>query len=314
MSGEKVLLVTTWGIPCGIAEHSAMLKEAIESQSNFTHEILTDLHPAAVLDVPRPMPALIVLNYHAALLSQWHPAHIKEAQRRGSKVLVIYHDSGVPNTEQCKALYFVADAFVIHEPAEDLPKARYIRMGVPDWTGAYQFDTKRRPMLGTIGFPFGWKNYDALARITAECGWDLLLLAPTATKKQEADWKALNPRVSVSTTFLPRELAIEWLAGCDATAFAYVCHNGGQSAAILQGIAARKPVIALKTCRQFRSLYEDPIGRATIRWAETFDDIAAHLRNVRIQRVDPGIVALAEQESWTRVGQKYIDLYRELLS
>jgi len=34
------------------------------------------------------------------------------------------------------------------------------------------------------------------------------------------------------------------------------------------------------------------------------------LRNIRIQRVDPGIVALAEQESWTKVGAKYLDIYR----
>jgi len=183
-------------------------------------------------------------------------------------------------------------------------------MGVADWSLAYDFDTKRRPMLGTIGFPFPWKNYDKLAEVTARCGWDLFLIAPNATAEDEARWKGLNPHASICTTFVPRDLAISWLAGCDATAFLYVCHNTGQSGAILQGIAARKPVIALKTCRQFRSLYEDPLGRATIKWAETFDDVAAYLRNIRIQRVDPGIVALAEQESWTKVGAKYLDIYR----
>jgi len=69
-------------------------------------------------------------------------------------------------------------------------------------------------------------------------------------------------------------------------------------------------VIALHTCRQFRGLYLDPLGRVTVKWAETFDDVKAHLRNVRIQRVDPGIVALAEQDSWRKIGQRYRDLYQ----
>jgi len=70
---------------------------------------------------------------------------------------------------------------VVHEACEDLPHAYYIRMGVADWSLAYDFDTKRRPMLGTIGFPFRGKNYDKLAEVTARCGWDLFLIAPNAT-------------------------------------------------------------------------------------------------------------------------------------
>jgi hypothetical protein len=117
----------------------------------------------------------------------------------------------------------------------------------------------------------------------------------------------------VDPTFRPRREIVSTLASCDATAFLYVCHNTGQSAALLQGVAARKPVIALKGCRQFRALYDDPIGRTTIRWAETMEDVGAHLRHMRIQRVDPATVALAEQESWGKVGAKYAGLYRGLL-
>ena len=338
MSTEKILLVTTWNIPCGIAEHSAQLKDAIETQSDLRLEPFSDLHPHPVINRYQvgPRPSLVHLNYHAALHSQWTPEYIKLIQKEfNAKVLVTYHDTGIPNTDQCKYICAAADAVVIHEDASaDLTckgPIHYWRMGVADAPrGHYEFGPQHysdpvgavgacfthyaaQPVLGSIGFPFGWKNYDRLAQITRDQGWALLLIAPNATQDQVATWRMTNPYSWIRTEFVPRGEAQSLLAGCDATAFAYVCNNAGQSAAILQGVAARKPVIALKTCRQFRSLYEDPIGRATIRWAETFDDVAAHLRNVRIQRIDPGMVALAEQESWRSVGLKYINLYQSLL-
>lgn len=330
-----LLLVTSWGVPCGIAEHSAMLLDAIHANDpGFEIGIAAAGHApaspetvlAAVKDVGIP---LVHLNYHAALHSQYTPERVVELQKAGAKVVITYHDTGIPNSDQCKALHRAADAFIIHEPAEDLPGACYWRMGVEDWAGAFSFNRGlrhrpqensgtfdpwpgARPILGSIGFPFGWKNYDKLIEVAAAQGWAVLLLAPTATPEQIGAWREITPYLCVVSDFTSGQEARSLLAGCDATAFLYVCHNTGQSGAILQGIAARKPVIALKTCRQFRALYEDPLGRATIRWADTFDDVAAYLRNTRIQRVDPAMVALAEQEAWTKVGKKHVDLYRSL--
>jgi glycosyltransferase involved in cell wall biosynthesis len=315
----RVLLVTTWNTPCGIAEHAAYLKEAVEAadpaiQISPSPEALD---PGVIIHAMASAPPDVVhLNYQAALHSRWTPERIA-LLRKGFKVLVTYHDTGVPNSDQCKAICAAADAVVVHEPYTDLPpeKVRYWRMGVPGWTGAYEFDTdsKRRPLLGTIGFPFPWKHYEELAKVTAVCGWELLIIAPGATPEQEQTWKQLNPRTSVCPTFLPRHLAVSWLAGCDATAFAYGGCNTGQSASILQGIAARKPVLAFRTCRQFRALYHDWLGREAIAWCEDFEGLRFLLSHVvPIGRVDPGIVALAEQDSWEKLGAKYAALYREL--
>lgn len=338
-----ILLVTSWDVPCGIAEHAAFLVDAVNTQANDLHFHLQydgarPAEPEAVIERYKDQwltgagPKILHLNYHAALHSRWVPEWIPKFQKQfGLKVVVTFHDTGVPNSPLCKALHDVCDAMIVHEPAEDLPRAHYLRMGVPKAEGPMQFGSRdqldagwdgdsswfkayaAQPVLGSIGFPFPWKHYDQLAKITGEMGWALVLLAPQTTPEQQLYWHSLNPDLLVIPGFTPRRTALSILGGCDATAFTYVCHNTGQSAAILQGIAARKPVIALHTCRQFRALYQDPIGRATIKWAETFEDVAAHLRNVKIQRIDPGIVALAEQESWQRRGRDYIEIYRSLL-
>src|SRR6266571_560560 len=321
----NVALVSTWDIPCGIAEMAAYLKAAVEAADpTITLVPITNLHPAAIL-APEAIGApqgwdVILLNYQAALLSQWHPEDIRAVQVHGMKVLVVWHDSGVPNSDQAKGVCAAADSFVVHEPYDDLDgNGRYWRMGVPDWQLAQPVDIHPRswcgprPILGSIGFPYPWKCLDELARVTAKAGWALLLIAPTATPTQVATWTSLNPHLCVYNRFLDREEALQLLGGCDATAFCFSCANTGQSGSILQGIAARKPVIAFSHCRQMKSLWEDPLGREVIYWTDSFDGVAEHLRTLPIQRVDPGTVALATQDSWEQLGRKYAALLHELV-
>lgn len=315
----KVLIVSTWQEPCGIAEHTEMLTEAVHVADPAIQFCVSKelLDPS----VNWPFaPRVLHLNYQDAIHSRWQPDTIQRAKSLGCKVLVTLHDSGTPNGEHAKQICAAADYFVVHEPFDDLPgNGEYLRMGVPAWAGSYEIDrdprawSNGRPVLGTVGVNLGFKCYDKLAEVTAACGWAFRLIAPGANAEDVKRWSGINPHMLIDTTFLPRRNVLQILGGCDATAFTYVCHNTGQSGAILQGIAARKPVIALRTCRMFRSLYEDPLGAEAIRWAETFDDVAWHLRHMNVERVETAIVALAEQESWSRVGQRYAAIYREMV-
>lgn len=315
----RVALVTTWDQPCGIAEHSAALKAAVEAADpTITLVPVTELDPNR-LELSDGGIDLIWLNYHAALHSRWTPGWI-DRWRETCPVGVTYHDTGVPNSDQARAVCAAASAFVVHEPYDDLEGDGHAwRMGVPDWAGVYAFDQgprswhNDRPILGTVGFPFPWKNYDELARVTAACGWALYLIAPTATADDARRWVDLNPHLLIEGGFLGRTRVVQTLAACDATAFCYTCANTGQSGAILQGMAARKPVIAFSSCRQMRALYADPLGREAIIWTTTFEEVSRQLRNLQIQRVDAATVALAEQDSWAALGQRYAQLFRELV-
>lgn len=326
----RVLLVTTWGIACGIAETAAYLKEAVEAANPSIELVPCDtLNPALLsIDTPKEYP-IIHLNYHAALHSQWTPAWIQNFQAVGAKVLVTYHDTGVPNSDQCKGICAAADAFVVHEPCDDLAlgatadwKGHYWRQGVPGWTGEVYsckpdgrpLNGGRRPVVGTVGFPFPWKNYDLVCKASALAGWGCLLIAPQATEDQEARWRSLNPELAVIRDFVPRGEIVPRLAGCDATAFLYSCANTGTSGAIRQGIAARKPLLALSGCRQFRDLEEDPEERA-ITWCPDGSPrgVAEMLSLVQVARVHPPMVVLAKQDSWVGLGQKYAALYRTLV-
>ena len=330
-----VLLVSTWDTACGIAEHAALLKQHVEAADRG---IVLDPYPAG-LDPSEVFEYLyakeavheadvVHLNYHAALHSRWTPKEIQRLQE-DTPVLVTYHDTGVPNSEQCRAVCAAADYFVVHEPYDDLPAhGEYLRQGIPDPEEPVIFDLlaaqmrregrwwRGQPVVGTVGFPFPWKNYDLLVEAAALAAWGVLLLAPNATPEQVGRWMALHPACAVETSFRPRREVVSALSGCDATAFLYTCANTGTSGAIRQGIAARKPVLAFsdRVCRQFRDLGTDPLGQRAVTWLEDGrpEAVADQLSALPSGRLDFDVVRLAEQDSWCRVGTRYAEIFRML--
>lgn len=326
----RVLAVSSWGGACGIANYLDLLKEAVEGADPGI-EILPwaeGLDPAACPPYAGDYDVLY-LNYHRglhsrwthAVLSDWITADAKQRQAR-VPVVITFHDT-YGQTEPdalTKALHNLADVFVVHEPCVGLPKAVVIRQGVPAWPGYYVLDHSAggpfngRPVLGTCGFNFPWKNFGRLAEVTAQCGWGYLVVSNNASMADEASWRSLNPYTQVIRGFLPTTEIVARLGGCDATCFAYECANSGTSGAIRLGLAVRKPVIAFQGCRQFRDLQEGAGRDGGIRWCSGFDNLWRILRHVPIQRCDPGIVALAERDSWVKQGQTYARLFRGLVA
>src|SRR5262249_39567476 len=104
----KVLLITSWDTPCGIAEHSAMLKEAVAA-ADPSIEILPAARALDPLgyEINRRQIDLVHLNYQAGLHSRW-TAEIIRHMRQVVPFVVTYHDTGVPNSEQCKQVIAAA--------------------------------------------------------------------------------------------------------------------------------------------------------------------------------------------------------------
>lgn len=359
----RVLLVTSWDTPCGIAAHSAMLQEAVH-RADPGIAVFPDadaLDPedfsvkAAMYDGEF---SLIHLNHHDALHSRWTPDHVRKAREAGIPVLVTYHDTTADPSPSSKLaqLARVASSVVVHEPLDprNAIKAIYWRQPVPaparapvdyahdhhGWYASYRQEIHngdmenwgkgiyteaaqplwkaypQQPVLGTVGFDFPWKNFDRLARLTADLGWAYVCLSNNMTPERVAQIKTVNPHSLVIPEYLPTPVIVNYLAGCDATAFPYECANTGTSGAIRLGIAALRPVFAFPSCRQFRDLYEDEERRSLIHWVEdwlhfevqllTFSTAAGATSDWRSRR-------LAHQDAWEQAGKNYAQLYRMLV-
>ncbi len=308
----RVLLVTSWGDQiCGIAEHSKSLIEYVgkaDPSIEFTPS-------AEALDSFRADDAgydWVWLNYHRGLHSRWTPAAIKAKglKARNIKLGITFHDTygENPPDELTRELCELADAFIVHEPCVGLPNATYWRMGVPesDLQGYRTRWYTNRPILGTCGFDFPWKNYDLLAEVTEDLGWGLVICTPQMNADRQTELLRKNPHLEVYQA-LTTPYLISTLRDCDASAFWYTCANSGQSAAILLGIAAGKPVIANASCRQFRALATLKTG---VKWTSTEAGLRWQLTSRLLTRFYPPTVALAKKDSWVGLGQRYARLLR----
>ncbi len=317
-----ILLISPWNKPCGIADYAKQLKGAVEA-ADAEYRVTVEEFGAG-----RAWP-LVHINYHEAVTAAWMPEHLQNLKALGVKTVVTYHNTFGEHTPEemrangdhrldlLEAFCQVADAVVVHEPCRGLTgNVKYWRQGVYAAQPAYQYTFMQypaQPILGSLGFPFPWKNYDTLCTMTRDAGWALVLLAPTATPADIQRWQTLNPYLYVRTDFIAAPEAVSLLAGCDATAFLYgTCAYAGTSGAVRFGIAARKPVLLFEGQRQMRDLLD--AYPTEFYWADSWADAAQILHELPIQRVDAGMVYVAEQDSWTRLGQKYVQLYRELLA
>jgi hypothetical protein len=337
----NILAVTSWGGACGVANYCEMLMGALPAEIHM-EPFKEALDPEWLFDhwsrgqVFRP--DAVWLNYHRGLHSRWTAAQVHRVQNLGIPVAITFHDTyGEADPDALtQSLYQTANAFVVHEPCEGLPKQVLIRQGVPAATMPMVFDQtvykagyipkqpdqmqnhmrapRQMPVLGTVGFNFPWKNFDRLAEVTAEAGWAYFVASNNATDADVARWTAANPWTFVLQGFQPTDTLVRWLSACDATCFAYECANSGTSGAIRLGLAARKPVIAWSGCRQFDDLKHDKPGRSAIMWCSGFEYLIEQLGVLPIQRVDPGIAYLAHRDSWTHQAAKYAAVFRGLIA
>lgn len=315
----RVLAVTSWNTACGIAAYAWMVKEFAEAADPG----LILVPSAEALDphwLPgeQPVPDVLWLNWHRGLHSRWTPEIVRTFKERARRPVVItWHDSyGEREPDPLTlALHDLADAFIVHEPCVGLPKQVLIRQGVrpaapvpvyPCRADGRPFAAPQQPILGTMGFSFPWKNFARLAEATATAGWAYLVVSNNATDAEKVAWEAANPNGLVLRGYKSAEAVVALLAGCDATAFAYECANSGTSGAIRLGLAARKPVLAFKSCRQFNDVRRDH----AIHWAEDWTHLQHLLTTLPIQRLDPGIAYLAHRDRWPLQGARYAAIFR----
>ena len=278
---------------------------------------------------------VIHLNYHRGLHSRWTPEVLRAKVPPGTAVVITFHDTYEVQPDDLPQNLLALDcvkAMVVHEPCdlEEFPKVHYWRQACPERSccAPLPFNNQLegwRPTLGTLGFDFPWKNYDRLARVTGELGWNLRIVGQV-TEERQAVLRELNPRIHFDG-YVPTHMAVANLESCDATAFLYDCANSGTSAAIRLGIAAGRPLIATAGCRQFRDLRaldqapaaEEP--RLTgITWIEPTAKALDYVLSgwtmsmlPKYRGYDPALIALAHRERWPLLGAKYAALYAEAI-
>ncbi len=261
---------------------------------------------------------LVVIDHQAGLHAGWTPAVVREIRKRGSRVIVIQHDTFETFGKMQERGFHDfrdADALIVHEEVEGLtdlglPNVHFMRKGVLPRQLPRGIGDAKRPIVGTAGFAIAHKGQSELARVSAEAGWACMIIAHRASEDLVNHWLGLNPNAVVMTDFLPRHQIVGLLSACDATAWLYRDGDySGTSGAIR---LARRRLIAYRH-RQFRDLIDEP----PIRWvndqAHATDVLKVFARYPGDDKRLRDMADLAERDGWPRVAARMDALYRELL-
>jgi glycosyltransferase involved in cell wall biosynthesis len=356
----RVLIIGSDREHCGIAEHTRMLGQALGDLG-----VAVAVLPPRITDaeLQRTDFDLLHVNHQASLHSQWTPDRVR-FWSRAKPTLVTQHDTfedrGIMAERELPDFVNSAHGMIVHEQVDGMTaprgKAALFRGDAPavqarstanDWVSTEVFylpqgipqvplavrppfdissDAATRPFLGTVGFPFPWKNHRELVALATVSGWGSLVIAPGASPDYIGELSAQSAGTAplhVVTDWLSMEQVVAMLRQCWATAFLYQTGNSGTSAAIRLGISAGLPVLAYN-CRQFGDLREDPLGQRSIIWC---DNGSADLLGA-LESLDPRededadrtaagwaakVKVLAQRDSWANVAQTTKAIYERLI-
>lgn len=304
----RVALMSTFGQMCGLSEyaanlirHSTGVEFEVLTQGSWTYEALM----AAKYDVLHVNYANGQLGCEDMVMNVMH--------QKFHKGVITQHLSNEVNNFNSFMSSF--RKVVIHEKAPD--GSVFIPMGIPEVLEEPATDFILS--IGTVGFPFPWKSLPEVAAASQMLGMGCLMFAPDTchanTHAVERTVKQQNPHTYYIKEWKTYDNVVKQLATQAVNVFAYntagrgMYIDVGTSSAVRMGLAARRPVVVTRTCRQFRDLldYEDEIEFADSHHPQ---HLAEAIQRVLANGKRPN--RILKDMSWTTVANHYKSLYQEI--
>jgi len=188
--------------------------------------------------------------------------------------------------------------------------------------------------IGTAGFPFPWKCFEAVAYVAQKVGVGFLAIIPESNKVDNLPeikryLKQVCPRTEFVQGWFTQDEVIRRLATCMATVFPYGPISldtpfYGVSGAARFGLAARRPTI-VSQCSMFQDLrnYKDevyfvppPVNDPEL-LGPTLHIIEQAVRQVFSDEANSCArlpKKILEDMNWTRCAKMYTDVYREVMN
>lgn len=301
----KVVLLTTWDEPCGVAEHSQDLVRALPE---VEFEIIG--RPFSVEKALHSDAPIVHLSYEPGLMPAWGVESVQRLRAAGKKTVLTWHVSSSMFNKS--AFTDVFDRTIIHEKTDE--GFTYIPVGIID----PPTDIDVIPnLVGTAGFPFAWKGFWTVAEACQQMGLQYRTSIPKSrhgdaelVKKQ---LQAICHTTEVNLDYLPKLELIRWMTPCAVQVYAYSGGNAGLSGGVRVGLATGRPTV-ISQCRQFRDLFEDYAEELYIipNAQPSVADVCTALEHALVGDRKPK--RILEDMSWTKVAAAHLAVYQGLLT
>jgi len=320
----RVGLVTNWQEACAVAEYANSLVTHVDDPEVEFKIITRPLTFERIMNEARDVD---VLHFNVAWWlfdgitgDQW-----RAFRKRGKRVLITLHESYEPEIRSLGGLGPAADAIVVHEEPSDglawpegfyyIPQGIRLVEGLPKWNRLDREAYK----LGTLGFPFWWKNYRLTAKVARKLGLGFMFLMGKP-KSDKVDLDAItqeileiHPEAEIVTGWQPYDYMVRRLSECVATVFPYneAAKIYGVSAGVRMGMAAQRPIIVSKHAQQFKDLKKYPDEVYVTHSSKLEEAISLVLQDTK-DRCERKPAELLKVMSWRACATKYVQIYKEL--
>lgn len=268
----NVLLLSSWGVACGIAEYSKALIQSLSPLINSVNirpfSAVRD-YAAAILDA-FPRPDIVQIQFDPSFVTSEHDflcglEFVRERAPEIGIVLTAHHyDEGVYGVYGR-----VVDRIIIHRPWGDLPeKVIHLPQGCRSTPLVDKVETRARfalpqdtPIFTSFGFAMPWKLipdfFNALVPYLVDhnifgqflhaahnsCSEYAQVIA--AGMQQLSIENNIQDKVFITTEFLDDDVIMARLQASDVgVVFGSSLTTGSSSAALKQFVSARLPIVA----------------------------------------------------------------------
>lgn len=311
---RRIAIVTNLHPNCGNYTFARDLK--VQLDKYYEVELFEDC-----MAVP-PGFSCCIINYHPArvALSQDRIANVAA---QGAIPVVVYQNTP-PSRDLGPDSWILAHAAVVvtHEPI-GAENSCYIPVGILEVDDLPEFDRSQPITIGTAGFPFPWKGFDAVVGLAKNLGVKARIIAPpypghNFAFAQDA-WRAmLGDDLTLVTDFIDEKEVARQLAlnAFNVYAFESISPDDtlGQSGSARMGVAAQRPLILskhpkLRTLREFEgSYYGYGAGEGSL--LEVATRVLYYVEH-RLPMRYPG--EIVRSTGWSVTGRMYRDLIERLL-
>ena len=276
----RILLVTNSALRCGVARYGRDLAAALTARGHHVVQHHADRCALPLLK-PGDVDAVLV-NWMAGTIPNVGPDSLPP----GIPSAVYFHESFCRNNAPRCPLWTTADVVFVPEPVEREGARRppvYVPMPCPDFVPT---DKPADNMILLGNSSIRREGFDLALMVAGTHGWHIDFGEPGMWFSNEDEVKRL--------------------AACTANLYLYSNGWGGQSAAVMSAVAARRPII-LSRCRQFETLFPhedelyfvEDLSPATV--AQAVRTVLADMREGWEKRP----VKLAKERCWATAAGYY---------
>jgi len=319
----RVGLVTNWQEACAVAEYANSLVTHV-NDPEIEFKIIS--RPLTFEHIMQESRNVDVLHFNVAwwLFDGLKGNEWRTFRKRGKRVLITLHESYEPEIRSLGGLGPAADAIVVHEEPSDgiaWPEGfYYIPQGVRMVEFIQRCKVNYQPKLGTLGFPFWWKNYQLTAKVARDLGLGFMfLMGKPKSDRMDMDSitheiLGIHPEAEIVTGWQPYDYMVRRLSECVATVFPYneKAEIYGVSAGVRMGMAAGRPIIVSEHAQQFKDLKKYPDEVYVTHSSKLEEATRLVLRDVR-NGCERKPSELLKDMSWSQCATKYVALYKQLM-